>query len=290
MRNGRPRDILIAIAAAPQILTRDGICAATGFGRRSVGAALSKLARAGRVQKTGVRKVGGRGRPEHLYDITAAGLAAIGVRERVAPISSPPGDATAAPPIGAVTLRYLRGWCHRTQAELGAAMGHSRRPLTTSENGSTDLRRGKFVAYVTALGGRPGLTLVTRDSAPVDLRGGSARARQLAGMRLAELRRTRGLSQRQVAELIGVTLKHVGRIELGKVNDPRLWVLDGYARAVDGRLIVSARFGAEHFEVDYRSEGARTQTGGEGGRRESRPVELAADVTAVTADLGPGGA
>ncbi len=54
------------------------------------------------------------------------------------------------------------------------------------------------------------------------------------GHRLAEIRRTRGLTQEQVAERMGVTKGRVSQIEQGKVSGQE--VLTRYAAALGGQL------------------------------------------------------
>jgi DNA-binding XRE family transcriptional regulator len=54
------------------------------------------------------------------------------------------------------------------------------------------------------------------------------------GHRLAEIRRSRGLTQQQLAERMGVTKGRVSQIEQGKISG--LEVLARYAAALGGRL------------------------------------------------------
>jgi len=56
----------------------------------------------------------------------------------------------------------------------------------------------------------------------------------VVGHRLAEVRRVRGLSQRQVAERMNVTKGRVSQIEQGKISGQE--VLARYAAALGGRL------------------------------------------------------
>jgi DNA-binding XRE family transcriptional regulator len=64
---------------------------------------------------------------------------------------------------------------------------------------------------------------------------GKARLRaEMTGHRLAELRRSRGLTQQQVAEHMGVTKGRISQIEQGKVSGQD--VLARYALALGGRL------------------------------------------------------
>jgi DNA-binding XRE family transcriptional regulator len=57
---------------------------------------------------------------------------------------------------------------------------------------------------------------------------------QIVGQRLAEVRRARGLTQRQVAERMGVTKGRVSQIEQGRVAGQD--VVARYAAALGGRL------------------------------------------------------
>lgn len=56
----------------------------------------------------------------------------------------------------------------------------------------------------------------------------------VVGHRLAEIRRTRGLTQQQVAERMGVTKGRISQIEQGKISGQD--VLARYAAAIGGRL------------------------------------------------------
>lgn len=57
---------------------------------------------------------------------------------------------------------------------------------------------------------------------------------EVIGRRLAEVRRTRGLTQQQVADRMGVTKGRVSQIERGKVSGQD--VIDRFATALGGRL------------------------------------------------------
>jgi DNA-binding XRE family transcriptional regulator len=57
---------------------------------------------------------------------------------------------------------------------------------------------------------------------------------QVQGSRLAEVRRSRGLTQRDVAERMGVTKGRVSQIEQGKISGQE--ILIRYADALGGRL------------------------------------------------------
>jgi DNA-binding XRE family transcriptional regulator len=57
---------------------------------------------------------------------------------------------------------------------------------------------------------------------------------QVVGQRLAEVRRTRGFTQAQIAERMGVTKGRVSQIERGRISGQD--VLARYAAALGGRL------------------------------------------------------
>ncbi|MFD6156790.1 helix-turn-helix domain-containing protein [Nocardia sp. NPDC060256] len=67
------------------------------------------------------------------------------------------------------------------------------------------------------------------------------------GWRLAELRKHRGLSQKQVAEHMGVSVARVSQIEQGEVSTRE--VLDRYVSALGGVLKLVADFGDEQLRV-----------------------------------------
>ncbi|MEW2430272.1 helix-turn-helix transcriptional regulator [Micromonospora sp. NPDC047644] len=57
---------------------------------------------------------------------------------------------------------------------------------------------------------------------------------QVVGHRLAEVRRSRGFTQQQIAERMGVTKGRVSQIEQGKISGQE--VVARYAAALGGRL------------------------------------------------------
>jgi DNA-binding XRE family transcriptional regulator len=65
--------------------------------------------------------------------------------------------------------------------------------------------------------------------------------------RLAEVRRQRGLTQREVAAAMGVTVGRVSQIEAGDLSG--VDVLDRYVAALGGRLEIVANFGEEQIKV-----------------------------------------
>lgn len=74
--------------------------------------------------------------------------------------------------------------------------------------------------------------------------------RMLARVRahsLAEVRRRKGLTQREVAAAMGVTAGRISQIEQGDLSG--LDVLDRYVQALGGQLGLVATFGDEQLKV-----------------------------------------
>jgi DNA-binding XRE family transcriptional regulator len=79
---------------------------------------------------------------------------------------------------------------------------------------------------------------------------GRLKSRMMADLkayRLAGIRKKRGLTQRDVAENMGVSVGRVSQIERGQVSSVE--VLGRYARAVGGQLRVVIDFGDELVAV-----------------------------------------
>ncbi|AEA23567.1 helix-turn-helix domain protein [Pseudonocardia dioxanivorans CB1190] len=70
---------------------------------------------------------------------------------------------------------------------------------------------------------------------------------QVRAHRLAETRKRRGLTQRQVAQAMGVTVGRVSQIENGELAG--IDVLDRYVHALGGHLQIVANFGDEQIKV-----------------------------------------
>ena len=70
---------------------------------------------------------------------------------------------------------------------------------------------------------------------------------QVRAHRLAEIRKRRGLTQREVAAVMGVTVGRVSQIESGDIAG--IDVLDRYVTAIGGLLEIVANFGDEQFKV-----------------------------------------
>jgi len=70
---------------------------------------------------------------------------------------------------------------------------------------------------------------------------------QVRAHSLADMRKRRGLTQRQVAETMGVTIGRVSQIENGELAG--IDVLDRYVSALGGSLQLVASFGDEQIKV-----------------------------------------
>jgi DNA-binding XRE family transcriptional regulator len=84
------------------------------------------------------------------------------------------------------------------------------------------------------------------DAAEVEA-GKNRRLSAVRANKLAELRRRRGLTQRQVAQIMGVTVGRVSQIESGELAG--IDVLDRYVTALGGDLQLIANFGDEQIKV-----------------------------------------
>jgi DNA-binding XRE family transcriptional regulator len=78
-------------------------------------------------------------------------------------------------------------------------------------------------------------------------RGTSRLISQVRAHRLNDMRKRRGLTQREVAQAMGVTVGRVSQIENGELSG--INVLDRYVTALGGLLEVVANFGDEQFKV-----------------------------------------
>lgn len=78
-------------------------------------------------------------------------------------------------------------------------------------------------------------------------RGSSRLISQVHVHRLADMRKRRGLTQREVAQAMGVTVGRVSQIENGELSG--IDVLDRYVTALGGILEIVANFGDEQFKV-----------------------------------------
>ncbi|HEY1972525.1 MAG TPA: helix-turn-helix transcriptional regulator [Pseudonocardia sp.] len=81
-----------------------------------------------------------------------------------------------------------------------------------------------------------------------DVEGGKERLlAQVRAHQLADMRKRRGLTQRQVAQAMGVTVGRVSQIENGELAG--IDVLDRYVSALGGSLHLVASFGDEEIKV-----------------------------------------
>jgi DNA-binding transcriptional regulator YiaG len=70
---------------------------------------------------------------------------------------------------------------------------------------------------------------------------------QVRAHRLAEIRKRQGLTQRDVAAAMGISVGRVSQIEAGDISG--IDVLDRYVTAIGGLLEIVATFGEEQFKV-----------------------------------------
>lgn len=70
---------------------------------------------------------------------------------------------------------------------------------------------------------------------------------QVRAHRLAEIRKRQGLTQRDVAAAMGISIGRVSQIEAGDISG--IDVLDRYVTAIGGLLEIVATFGEEQFKV-----------------------------------------
>lgn len=70
---------------------------------------------------------------------------------------------------------------------------------------------------------------------------------QVRAHRLAEIRKRRRLTQREVAAAMGVSVGRVSQIEAGDISG--IDVLDRYVTAIGGLLEIVANFGDEQYKV-----------------------------------------
>jgi DNA-binding XRE family transcriptional regulator len=70
---------------------------------------------------------------------------------------------------------------------------------------------------------------------------------QVRAHRLADIRKRQGLTQRDVAAAMGVSIGRISQIEAGDISG--IDVLDRYVTAIGGLLEIVATFGDEQFKV-----------------------------------------
>jgi predicted XRE-type DNA-binding protein len=72
---------------------------------------------------------------------------------------------------------------------------------------------------------------------------------EIRAFRLAEVRRNRSLTQREVAEAMGVSGPRVSDVERGNLDTVSISVLRAYVEALGGRLKVTAEFDDSSYLV-----------------------------------------
>jgi transcriptional regulator with XRE-family HTH domain len=86
-----------------------------------------------------------------------------------------------------------------------------------------------------------------RSARPRSKRGTAGLLAQVRAHRLAEMRKRRGLTQRQVVQAMGVTVGRVSQIENGELAG--IDVLDRHVHALGGELQIVADFGDGQIKV-----------------------------------------
>ncbi|MFB9234657.1 XRE family transcriptional regulator [Plantactinospora siamensis] len=72
---------------------------------------------------------------------------------------------------------------------------------------------------------------------------------EIRAYRLAEIRRNRSLTQRDVAEVMGVSGPRVSDVERGRLDVVSVSVLRSYVEALGGRLRITAEFDDSTYHV-----------------------------------------
>jgi len=72
---------------------------------------------------------------------------------------------------------------------------------------------------------------------------------EVVAHRLAEIRKSRSLSQQDVARAMGVTQSRVSRIESGDITNAELSTIAGYVHALGGELSVVAVIGGAEITL-----------------------------------------
>lgn len=72
---------------------------------------------------------------------------------------------------------------------------------------------------------------------------------EIRAHRLAEIRKSRHLTQQQVAAQMGVTAARVSQVEHGQLDRAVIWRLAGYVEALGGHLELVAKFGDERIVI-----------------------------------------
>jgi transcriptional regulator with XRE-family HTH domain len=74
-------------------------------------------------------------------------------------------------------------------------------------------------------------------------------ALRVAGLRLGEIRKRLGLTQKVIAERMGVSQKRVSAIETATLHSIQISTLVAYAEALGGHLDVSIEVADQHLKI-----------------------------------------
>lgn len=91
--------------------------------------------------------------------------------------------------------------------------------------------------------------IFTADDEPEVLLAQEQLRAQVRAYQLAEIRRTRHITQREVAEIIGVSAARISQIEHGQVDRAAIRGLAEYVQALGGRLELVADFGDQRIRI-----------------------------------------
>jgi len=72
---------------------------------------------------------------------------------------------------------------------------------------------------------------------------------EIAGHQLSVLRKSRGLTQRQVAEIMGVSQRRVSAVERGDLDHSEISTLRSYIGALGGQVRIVAEFEEETAQI-----------------------------------------
>lgn len=72
---------------------------------------------------------------------------------------------------------------------------------------------------------------------------------EIAGYQLSVLRKSRGLTQRQVAEIMGVSQRRVSAVERGDLDHSEISTIRSYIGALGGHVRIVAEFKGESAQI-----------------------------------------
>jgi predicted transcriptional regulator len=88
----------------------------------------------------------------------------------------------------------------------------------------------------------------TLDQERIEAIGAAMRA-EVRAYRLAEIRRSYGLGQSELADRIGVSQSRISRIERGELDRAEISTVRSYVEALGGEIEIVAKFGDERITV-----------------------------------------